>query len=217
LILAFGVENVVDFLSSAIVLWRFFAPELNPEIEAKLAMREKRASTAISFILAFLGVGIIAAAVDDFLKGMEDTGQLRLLLGLATSSIVIFGIMTVFKFRYSVFLKSASLHKDGICSLIGTILASALFINTLIIKHIPEAWWIDPAVALGCGIASIAIGLHAIIYASCIQKIPIFTISWWMHSSGDGQDEITGRKLGPEDLDPDHVQNGVNATTSEVI
>lgn len=150
--------------------------------------------------------------MDDFLQGMEDFDKLRLLLGISVSSILIFGLLSVMKFRYSIFLKSASLHKDGVCSLIGTILSGALFINTLIVKHVPEAWWIDPAVALGCGIASIAIGLHAIIVASFIQKIPIFSPSWWMLSTGDGKDEINGRNLGPEDLHPE-----VPAQTSEVI
>lgn len=210
LILCYGLENCVDFFSSVIVLWRFYVPdEVSDGIDEKLAKREKRASIGISVILGILGIGIIAAAVDDFLQGMEDYSNLRLLLGISVSSILIFGLLAVMKFQYSIYLKSASLHKDGICSLIGTILSGALFINTLIVKHAPEAWWIDPAVALGCGIASIAIGMHAIIVASCIQRIPIFSLSWWMLSKGDGQDEITGRDLGPEDLTP--------AETSEVI
>lgn len=180
----------------------------------KLQGREKRASIAISVILGILGIGIIAAAVDDFLQGMEDFEKLRLLLGISVSSILIFGMLAIMKFQYSIALSSASLHKDGICSLIGTILSTALFVNTLIIQHIPEAWWIDPAIALGCGIASIAIGMHAIIVARCMQKIPIFSLSWWMLSNGDGQDEINGRDLGPEDLNP---RPPVKAELSEVI
>eukprot|EP00545_Synedropsis_sp_CCMP1620_P006085 CAMPEP_0119014310 /NCGR_PEP_ID=MMETSP1176-20130426/9491_1 /TAXON_ID=265551 /ORGANISM="Synedropsis recta cf, Strain CCMP1620" /LENGTH=254 /DNA_ID=CAMNT_0006967465 /DNA_START=52 /DNA_END=816 /DNA_ORIENTATION=+ len=213
LILCYGLENCVDLFSSVIVLWRFYVPdELTDGVEEKLAKREKRASIAISVVLGILGIGIIAAAVDDFLKGMEDFDKLRLLLGISVSSILIFGILAAMKFQYSIHLKSASLHKDGICSLIGTILSAALFINTLIVKHVPEAWWIDPAVALGCGVASIAIGMHAIIVATCIQKIPIFSLNWWRMSKGDGLDEITGRQLGPEDLSPQGP-----AQTSEVI
>lgn len=211
LILCYGLENCVDLFSSLVVLWRFYCPEpsLSPEIEAKLQSREKRASILISMILGVLGIGIIVAAVDDFQEGMESPEKLSLLLGISVSSILVFGLLAVFKFHYSVLLQSASLHKDGICSLIGTILSAALFCNTLIIKHVPSAWWIDPAVALGCGIASIGIGIHAIVVASCFQKIPIFTLSWWTLSTGDGKDEITGRELGPEDLDP--------AKTSEIV
>lgn len=209
LILCYGLENCVDLFSSVVVLWRFYCPELNPEIEAKLQSREKRASVLISLILGVLGIGIIFTAVDDFLEGMESPEKLALVLGISVSSIVVFGLLAVVKFHYSILLQSASLHKDGICSLIGTILSIALFVNTLIIKHIPEAWWIDPAVALGCGIASIGIGLHAIIITACVQQIPIWSWQWWWLSSGDGKDELTGRSLGPEDLTP--------AKTSEVV
>lgn len=201
LILCYGLENAVDFISSAIVLWRFYAPELDPDIEVRLQKREKRASVAISGILFFLGIVITTQAFADFLRGMEDPEHLKALLWISTVSIFIFGTMAVIKFQYSVALSSASLHKDGICSLIGTILSGALFVNTLIIKQMPDAWWIDPAVALGCGIAAIIIGLYSIVYTSFVQKVPIFSLSWWRLSSGDGTDEISGRDLGPEDLE----------------
>jgi Cation efflux family len=195
------LENCVDFLSSAVVLWRFFAPESNPSVEATLKTREKRASVAISVILAILGSFIIAEAINDFLAGMEDTSELKALLAISISSIFVFGALSIIKFHYSIALASASLHKDGICSLIGTVLSAALFVNTLVIQHVPEAWWIDPAVALGAGIAALFIGISSIIRTSCIQKVPIFSLSWWMSSRGDGTDEINGRDLGPEDLE----------------
>jgi len=202
LLLCYGLENCVDFLSSVVVLWRFYCPHSTPEIEAKLRHREKRASIAISFILFLLGTGIMATAIDDFVNGAETPDELRIVLGISFISILIFGLMTIVKFHYAVLLESASLHKDAICSLIGTVLSAALFINTLIIDHFPEAWWIDPAVALGCGIASIIIGLYAIFVAACIHRLPICSPRWWFLSQGDGKDEITGRQLGPEDFIP---------------
>lgn len=155
---------------------------------------------AISFILSILGVVIIAEASKDFLRGIEDPDELKALLAVSISSIFVFGTLAIIKFQYSLALQSASLHKDGICSLIGTILSAALFVNTIIITKVPGAWWIDPAVALGCGIASLTIGMYGIIDTSCVQKIPIFSLSWWMLSTGDGMDEFTGRQPGPEDM-----------------
>lgn len=204
-----------------VVLWRFYCPNtLEEGVEEKLRSREKRASMAISIILGLLGTGVIIAAIDDFSEGMEDVQKYRLLLIISVSSILVFGLLTILKFHYSVLMRSASLHKDGICSLIGTILSTALFVNTLVINHYPEAWWIDPAVALGCGIASLAIGCHAIIYASCIQKIPILSYNWWMYSQGDGTDEITGRELQEKDVTTKEINapvDTVRAETSEVI
>jgi divalent metal cation (Fe/Co/Zn/Cd) transporter len=146
--LCYGVENCVDFLSSVVVLWRFYCPNSDPELEKRLARREKRASIAISLILGLLGLGILLTAIDDILKGAEDTEKLRLVLIVSFVSIFVFGLLTVIKFHYSGMLQSASLLKDGICSLIGTVLSAALFSNTLVIDNVPGAWWIDPLVAL---------------------------------------------------------------------
>lgn len=197
MILCYGLENCVDCFSSLIVLWRFFAPKLTDEVEEKLKRREKRASVAISIVLAVLGIGIIVASIEDFVSGKEENENLQLLLGISLGSILVFGLLTVVKFRYSVILQSASLHKDGICSLIGTILSTALFVNTLIIQSIPEAWWIDASVALGGGIASLAIGMHAIVYDAFINKIPIYLPSWWLVSQGDDKSEMTGQGNAP--------------------
>ena len=213
LMLCFGLENLVDFLSSVVVLWRFYCPHSDPELEKRLARREKRASVAISLILGLLGFGITGAAIDDLVKGAEEEEKLKLVVAVSFFSILIFGLLTIIKFHYSYHLNSASLHKDGICSLIGTVLSTALFVNTLIIDHAPGAWWIDPLVALACGVAAIIIGLYAIVVAACIQGLPIWTCRWWSSSQGDGTDEITGRKLGPEDF-PEEDINGTEMTVT---
>lgn len=215
LMLAYGVENFVDFLSSSVVLWRFYCPgDPDEATEKRLARREKRASIAISIILGILGGGILAAAIDDLVKGAEDEEKYKLVLGVSFVSILVFGVLTVIKFHYGNRLQSASLHKDAICSLIGTALSGALFFNTLIISHYEEAWWIDPLVAIICGVVAIVIGLYAIIVAACIQKIPIYSCRWWFTSQGDGLDEVTGRPLGPEDMLPEGESTGTTEMTS---
>jgi peptidoglycan/LPS O-acetylase OafA/YrhL len=209
LCLVYGLENCVDFLSSVVVLWRFFAPaKIDDVVEEKLRRREKRASIAISFILVVLGLAIIGTALDDLTRGEEDTEQLKDVVMISFVSIFIFGILAMFKFKYALVLESPSLYKDGICSLIGTVLSGALFVNTLIIDTIPGVWWIDPLVAVGAGIAAIVIGGRAAWSARYTDNLPIFTISWWMLSQGDGMDERSGRPLGPEDFPENKDANG---------
>lgn len=67
-------------------------------------------------------------------------------------------------------------------------LSVSLFINTLIIKEAPSAWWRDPVVALGCGIASLVYGTKTLYNARKKEHIPIFSLSWWFLSQGDGAD-----------------------------
>lgn len=180
LCLVFGVENSVDFISSVIVLWRFFVPHgLTEAVEKKLIHREERASMAISFIMGFLGIGILIAAIDDFLAGADVPAHRQLILGIAFFSIICSGIMAVFKFNYSAHLSSPSLFKDGICSTIGAVLGAALFFNTLILEANEGLWWIDPVVSLLCGIFALFLAAQAIWQAVFVEGLPIFSAHWW--------------------------------------
>lgn len=189
----------MDFLSSAVVLWRFFAPNnVSQELELKLLRREKRASIAISIILVLLGVSVIIAAADDLSRGQENPQQQQAVVGISFVSILIFGVLAVLKFHYSVRLQSPSLYKDGVCSLIGTILAIGLFVNTLIIESAPDAWIIDPIVAAGAGIGAIIFGMYGVIVAIVREKLPIWKCSWWFTSQGDVKGGEGQNRPGPE-------------------
>ena len=175
--LVFGLENVVDFLSSAIVLWRFWASgKMTRERERTLKRREVRASMAISLILMLLGMGIIASASYDITLGPDrnhDSDNLDMILGMAGTSFFVFGCLAIVKFQFANALSSESLYKDGVCSLIGSILAAAIFTNTLIIRQRPKIWWIDPIVAMVCGFAALFLGFHSIFVAWKVRRVPV--------------------------------------------
>jgi len=200
LMLCYGLENLVDFLSSVVVCWRFFSPGgTTVAHDTDLRKREKRASIAISIILSLLGIGVIVAAIEDFTEGEEKMENLEKVALTAIVSVVVFGFMTAIKFHYAKLLQSASLQKDAICSLIGTILSGSLFVNSLIILNRSSTWWLDPLVAFGCGTAALVIGMKSIYIAYVIQGVPVCDPRWWLTSQGDGSDEFTGRKLTPEE------------------
>ena len=180
-------------------MWRFYLPHKDPDREALLMKREKRASVAISFILALLGLAVLIAALEDFAH-QETKANLRIISIVSIVSVIVFGCMTIVKMHMGKKLQSASLKKDAVCSLIGTILSGSLFINTLIIMGQSQAWWLDPFVAFTCAIGSLIYGLSSIYRAYVVQGIPVCNPSWWLMSQGDGMDEITGRDLNDDDL-----------------
>jgi hypothetical protein len=172
--------------SSIVVLWRFYAPgHITKEREKILKRRELRASMAISLILILLGFGVIATSSYDIAMGPATNQiEMNVVIYIAAFSVLIFGTLTIFKFHYAHALSSESLYKDGVCSLIGTILASALFVNTIIIKSRPEIWWLDPFVAMVCGFAALFIGIHSLFISWKQKRVPICSLSWWMMSRG---------------------------------
>lgn len=204
LALVYGLENFVDFLSSAVVLWRFFARgKVNDEVEKKLKRRERRAELAISLVLLVLGMAITVTALNDLCAGqtkedfINDDKDLNMILSISFISILIFGTLAAIKFRYAKQLDSPSLQKDGICSLIGTVLSASLFIDGIIINQNPGSWWVDPFISLLCGFLAILIGVHAM-YGAHKEGLPIFSPRWWFLSQGDED---------PNDDDDDKVND----------
>lgn len=189
LLLVYGLENFIDFFSSAIVVWRFYTPssELNEQDadrDARLEAREKRASVAITVVIAILGFSAILSSVNNLVDGDEAApSDLWTLYYLSFVSLLVFGTLALFKLRYAAQLKSSSLKKDGICSAIGAILALALFVNTFVdLTSHGVLWWLDPVVAFVCGIGCLIYGLRGIYKAYVRDNLPIFSISWWRQS-----------------------------------
>jgi divalent metal cation (Fe/Co/Zn/Cd) transporter len=122
--------------------------KISKEREELLRSREVRASTAISFIMILLGIGVVASSSYGLSNGAETEHEMQLVMAIALFSVFVFGTLTIIKFRYSQVLESESLFKDGLCSLIGTILAIALFVNSLIIRSNPSLWWLVRSICI---------------------------------------------------------------------
>ncbi len=139
---------------------------------------------AIAFSLLISGCLTIAGAATDFNRGgLEGVGesQVTLLLGLSFLSIIIFGVLTVFKLHFSTILNSPSLHLDGFCSFIGMVLSFSLFMATVLEVAEPATWWFDPFLAFIVGTLSILVALRSLYKTACVRRIPIWSIYWWMN------------------------------------
>lgn len=174
----------MDFLSSVVVLWRFYAPStVDDTLERLLKHREERASLAISIIMIVLGFFVMLAAFADLLRGADTIEQKAAIFTLSFLTIFYFGALTYLKFKYARLLESPSLRKDGICSLIGTALGISLFIDTLIEVKNDNLWWLDPVVAFIAGAIAAYLGAQALQKAQS-AGVPVFDKSWW-YSGGD--------------------------------
>jgi hypothetical protein len=64
------MQNFVDWLSTVIVLWRFYTPgEMTKKQKETLAKREDRAGVAISALIILMGCLVIPAAFIDLGEG----------------------------------------------------------------------------------------------------------------------------------------------------
>jgi divalent metal cation (Fe/Co/Zn/Cd) transporter len=135
---------------------------------------------AISFIQFILGIGIIAAAIEEFKLGEKHKEPTSLIIGVSFISIMVFGGFTVLKLHYATRLNSPALHKDGFCSFIGTVLSFSLLMDTLLAVWDPTTWWLGPVISVVVGALSLGVGLRSLIRNIFFQHIPIYRLSWWM-------------------------------------
>jgi len=195
LLLLYGLENVVDLISSCVVLWRFYAPgELTKEVEASLREREDRAAVAVSFLIILLGCLVVPAAVGDLAAGAPiendvDEVDLEVVMTISFSSVLIFSFMTYLKLNYAKVLNSPSMQKDGLCSFIGLLLSTFIFLSSWLINTYPVFWKVDAYLAIFLGIIAILIGSHGALQAILEKDMDIFSVAFW---NGGGNNHQTG-------------------------
>lgn len=167
---------------------------MTEEREEELKNREDRAAVAISGLILFLGCLVIPAAVGDLRAGtpsFSETDQdLEVIILLSGLSIVIFSVMTILKLYYAKLLDSESLHKDGLCSVIGIVLSTLIFVNSWVINTHPEFWQIDAYSAIVCGVVALGIGVHGIYMAIYVKKRKVFTKGFWSSQKEDVPDDL---------------------------
>ena len=115
--LGFALENAVDGISSALVLWRFWGGGHSIPV-AELELREKRASVgiAIAFVVLAVTVGGTASA---HISEHSVPGNVAALLGVSAPSVVVFTVLGAVKLHLGFATHSPSLKKDAACSLCG--------------------------------------------------------------------------------------------------
>lgn len=139
-------------------------------------------------------------AIADAARGQEDESeQATAALAISLVSFFLFGALTIVKFRYAKAFQSPSLYKDGICSAVGTVLSASLFVNTLLIVQAPGVWWVDPVIAILCGMGALLYGIWTLYTASHKDGLPIFSVQWWCLSHGPGEAAAEKEDVEPSD------------------
>ena len=206
--LGFALENAVDGISSALVLWRFWGGGHSIPV-AELELREKRASVgiALAFVVLAVTVGGTASA---HISEHSVPSNVEALLGVSAPSVVVFAVLGAIKLHLGFATHSPSLKKDAACSLCarrlqpmyarlqpheselqphaprcGALLSLGVCIGTAV-AH--EAWWFDAVVAL---LVSGALLLHA----RQLKPLGLATVRAraWARAKAKGGGEVEGR------------------------
>jgi len=175
--LGFALENAVDFLSAALVCWRFWGGgETVPE--STLAQREKRASVGIALAFVLLAVVVGGVAIGH-VSSAEAPSNIAALLALAVPSAIAFGVLGVLKFYVGVVTDSTSMKKDGLCSLCGACLSAGVILGVIATESsVGEVWWVDAMVAIVVSSGLLGYGVYTLV-KNYRQGNQWWTLSFW--------------------------------------
>lgn len=138
-LLGFGVDSVIESISSVVLLWRLLD-------HAHDERREQIALKLVGFSFFLLG-GYVAIDAVTTLVNREPPDASNVGIILAIVSLIIMPILARAKRRVAAKLNSRALHADSkqtsLCAYLSAILLGGLALNALV-----GWWWADPVAAL---------------------------------------------------------------------
>lgn len=172
--LGFALENLVDTISSLLVLWRFWGGGATVP-EEELDRREKRADVgiAVSFVaLAF----IVGSDAVDHLTEREATTNTGALFALSGPSIVIFLVLGCVKMHLGLATNSQSLIKDASCSICGALLSVGTCVGAALVSSGSGIWYVDAVVAVVISEGLLVFGMYTLVTKA---KYKWWTAGFW--------------------------------------
>lgn len=146
-LIGFGLDSVVEGLSSGIVIWRFTGDRKHSTLSEERAQR----LVGISFLVLAPYVAISAAVK---LVNGDHPDESLLGIVMLMASLVSMPLLGVAKKRVGAKLHSAATRSEGAQNLLCAYMAVGVLAG-LLANSFWGIWWLDPVVALG--IAALAV------------------------------------------------------------
>ena len=205
--LGYSLENLVDLVSSLIVLWRFYGGDTANKEE--LQKREKRASIGIALLMVILAICVFSVAVEHLAEGHAPSA-LHQLISLSVPSLLIFLILGILKFNIAIKTQSPAMKKDAVCSLGGAILSLGVLIGVGLFQSDDAIWWFDAFVAI---IISILLGLYGVrtLVKNILEDKKYWTMKFWMEGKvykNVDEQNLKGTNAGDDGISAGDIELG---------
>lgn len=145
LLVAFGLDSVIELISGGILLWRLTVQACGMSLE-RAETAERRSAWVVAFALLGLSAYIVASAgVGLYTRARPDAS----LIGLSVAAVAVVGmpLLARRKRQLAAQLDSAALRGDAACSLTCAAMAATLFAG-LALHALFGWWWADSVAAL---------------------------------------------------------------------
>ena len=125
------------------LVWRFRVQVEDPRRALRV---ERAAARLVAAVLVIVSLTLVVESVRS-LSDRVGPDSSAIGVSIAIASLVVLPVLAVVKLRLAARLDSPGLHGDGVLTVAGAVLASAVLIGLLLDRSLGW-WWCDPVAAL---------------------------------------------------------------------
>jgi divalent metal cation (Fe/Co/Zn/Cd) transporter len=145
LLVAFGLDSVIELVSGAILLWRL-SVEASGGSDDRVAWAERRAAWLIAISLALLCGYVLASAVYGLVtQSKPDASAVG--IGISAAAVLVMPWLGITKRRLAVHLGSGALRGDAASSFTCGYMAATVLAG-LVLNAFFHWWWAEDVAAL---------------------------------------------------------------------
>ncbi|XP_048730262.1 transmembrane protein 163-like isoform X2 [Ostrea edulis] len=141
----FGLNAILDSMSSLVVLWRFHSKDLYSE------NREQKACFIIAILFVVSSTSLLTMTIITLVKKTKEK-QLSTLWSLSLINGCCNFVLGIVKFSLGYKLESKSLMTDSVITFVGAIISFSAFLAINLYEHNPSLWYIDNVFGVACSI-----------------------------------------------------------------
>ncbi|KAL5015167.1 hypothetical protein ScPMuIL_009437 [Solemya velum] len=152
----FGLDQVLDGLSSAIVLWRFHGKELYDPI------KELRACAIIGVLFLISAWCLIGKSIYALVKRYYEKRS-NLLWNLCLVNGILCAVLAGVKFLVGFYLESRALQTDSVITFTGSVISFVALISLNAFMVNPHLWYLDNLFGILVGLFLTAFGMKLLV------------------------------------------------------
>jgi divalent metal cation (Fe/Co/Zn/Cd) transporter len=145
LLVAFGLDSVIELVSGTILLWRLAVEARGQSVDG-VEQAERRAAWLVGASLALLCVYVLASAIYGLATRPRPESS-PVGIGIAAAAVLVMPVLAVSKRRLATRLASGALRGDAASSLTCAYMAATVLVG-LLLNTIFRWWWAESLAAL---------------------------------------------------------------------
>lgn len=145
LLIAFGIDSIIELVSGAILLWRL-ALEARGEETERVERAEQRASWVVACALVLLCLYVLATAIYGLIARSHPESSLAGII-ISAAAVIVMPLLGVTKRRLAARLGSGALRGDAACSFTCGYMAATVLLGVGL-NALFHWWWIEDVAAL---------------------------------------------------------------------